>query len=231
MEISVSEQDGGLYFRIMKYDEALDKTFKNHGYVKTGEAYEKSFPAAFPFKDKIIENYRKNAENMLCEEAGLKPMKWQKGFEQFALIANKAGLDWWTTGRILLPLNGIDAEINDVDFYFHSRDLDRVYDAFSDYIIEPVVSDTWRANTFRYYGLAYLHCAICIFADPLEALDIPEPVHYGRYASKNLITVKWRGIDVKIPPVELYIMTLRKWGMNEAAQSIIDALSQNEDSV
>lgn len=121
-------------------------------------------------------------------------------------------------------MNGIDAEINDVDFYFHLNDLDVVYKAFSDYIIEPIVSDTWRANAFQYYGLAYSLCTICLFVEPLAELDIPEPVHFGQYASKNLVTVRWNGYDIKVPPIELYIKTLTRWGKVEYAESIKNAL-------
>jgi len=43
-------------------------------------------------------------------------MNWQGGLEQLAIIAKKADIEWWTTGKILLPFNGIDVEIDDVDF-------------------------------------------------------------------------------------------------------------------
>jgi len=162
---------------------------------------------------------------MFYEEALSKHVRWQEGLKHFAIIAQEANLDWWTTGKILLPLNGIDTEINDIDFYFHLKDLKRVYDAFSDYIIEPIVSDTWRSNAFQYYGLAYSHCTICMFIEPLATLDIPEPVHFGQYASKNLVTVNWNGYDIKVPPIELYINTLMRWGKKERAESIKNAIN------
>lgn len=225
MEIKTYEHDNKLYYKLEKYDEALENTFKNHGYVKTDNAYIKSFPAAFPYRDKILSNFIKNAEAMFYEEAGLKPMKWREGLESFASIAREHHLDWWTTGRILLPLNGIDIEINDVDFYFQIDDLKCVYEAYADYIIEPVVSDTWRANTFKYYGLAYCNCPICLFVGPLAKLDIPEPVHFGPYASKNLVSVNWDGYTIKVPPIELYIKTLKSWGKTKDAEFITNALN------
>ena len=209
MEISTQEKDNKLYYRLRKYDDALEKTIVKNGYVKCDDSYIKSFPSTFPYKDKIIDNFLRNAEAMFYEESSSNPMKWREGFEHFASIANKSNLDWWTTGKILLPLNGIDAEINDVDFYFHLEDLNDVYKAFSDYIIEPIVNDTRRSDTFQYYGLAYSNCTICMFVEPLAKLDIPEPVHFGQYASKNLVSVSWNGCNVKVPPIELYIKTLR----------------------
>lgn len=224
MDISAYEKDNKLYYEIKKYDITLEKAFVHNGYVKFGDAYIKSFPLIFPYRDKIIRNYLRDAESMFYEEASSKPVRWQEGLEHFASIAQKCNLDWWTTGKILLPLNGIDVEVDDVDFYFHLNDLNDIYRAFSDYIIEPIVSDTWRANTFQYYGLAYSYCTVCLFVEPLASLDVPEPVHFGQYASRNLESINWNGYNIKVPPIELYVKTLTRWGKKEKAESIMRAL-------
>ncbi len=57
-------------------------------------------------------------------------------------------------------------------------------------------------------------------------LDSPEPVHFGPYAANHLITVHWNGFDVKVPPIELYIKTLTRWGRHSDADFIRNALKQ-----
>lgn len=225
MRLSVYEDGGRLYYRIEHPDAVYEKAILGLGYGKSGDGYIKSFPAVFPHREKIIANFLKNGEAVILEQAGLTPMKWREGFTHFASIAHARDIDWWTTGKILLPLNGVDTDIDDVDFYFHPFDLDAVYGAFSDYLIEPIVRETHRSTAFEYYGLAYAQCAICMLVGPRESLDSPEPVHFGQFASRNLVSVSWNGYTIKAPPIELYIKTLRRWGKTEFAQSIQDALA------
>ena len=160
---------------------------------------------------------------MLKEEAGLTAMNWQGSLENFASIAQKAGIKWWTTGAILQPLHGIDTAVGDLDFYFGLSDLNAVYEAFQDYIIEPITPGH-RSNTFQFHGLAYSECTVCLFFEPNPSLDVPEPVHFGLYAAEHLETVVWRGYEIKVPSIELYIKTLKRWGRSDRADSIIQAL-------
>ena len=155
-------------------------------------------------------------------------MNWQEGLEKLVIIAEKANIEWWTTGKILLPLNGIDAEITDVDFYFNKNDLDVVCVAFQKYIVEPIVYKGSRFPTFRYNGMIYIHCEICMFSEPNADLDIPEPSHFGPYAAANLEVINWKGYKIKVPPIELYIKTLERWGKTEQVQYIRNALQRTK---
>jgi len=151
-------------------------------------------------------------------------MKWEEGLLQLASIAQKANIKWWTTGKILLPLNGIDAEIDDLDFYFDKSDLDAVCDVFKDCIIEPIVQGGSRTPTFGYNGKLFLNCEICMFSEPNANIDVPDTTHFGPYAAANLMTVNWNGYEIKVPPIELYIKTLENWGKIEFAKRIKNAL-------
>jgi hypothetical protein len=185
--------------------------------------YIKSFPLPIPYVEKIISNYNKQIETMLYEEVN-RQMNWQEGLDQLAFIAEKEGLDWWTTGKLLLPLYGIKTDINDVDFFFYEKDLKNVYHAFQNYITEPIVCGGSRADVFQYNGLAFMNCTVCMLAEPVASLDTPEPVHFGRYAQANLKAFHWNGHKIMAPPIELYIRSLERWGKNELAQSIKVAL-------
>lgn len=147
-------------------------------------------------------------------------INWQEGLARLADIAGQAGINWWTTGKILLPLHGIDADIDDLDFYFHAKDLEAVNRAFGDYIVEPIVRGGSRGDTFGYNGRIDLGCPVCMFAEPLACLDDPEPTHFGPYAAAHLETIGWNGRKIKAPPIALYIKTLQKWGKTQQAQTI-----------
>ncbi|MDD2363147.1 MAG: hypothetical protein PHH84_09450 [Oscillospiraceae bacterium] len=153
-------------------------------------------------------------------------MNWKEGLKRIASIAEKANIEWWTTGSILLPLNGIEDDIKDVDFYFYEKDLETVRNAFQDYIIEPIVCAGSRSETFKYNGLAYVECEVCLFSGLQDANDLPEPTHFGKYAESNLLVYEWNGLKIKAPPIELYVRTLEKWGKLERAQRIKNALKE-----
>ena len=208
------------------FDSRIEETLKNNGYINYDNALIKSFPLPFPYKEKIIENYKRYAQSAFYEEAGLNQMKWQEGLDKLAYIAEKESIVWWTTGKILLPLNGVKADIDDVDFYFYEKDLKAVYNAFQEYIIEPIICGGSRSDSFKYNGQAYIYCTVCMLAEPtdIESLDIPEPVHFGQYAMKNLKVFNWNGHKIKAPPIELYIRTLERWGKMEQAEYIKNAL-------
>ena len=151
-------------------------------------------------------------------------MNWQEGLEQVAMLAENAGIEWWTTGRILLPLNGINAEINDVDFIFHKNDLEAICDVFKEYIVELIIYQGNRFPTFQYSGKIYIHCEIYMLSEPNADLDIPEPSHFGPYAAANLEFTTLKGYKIKAPHIELYIKTLDRWGKIEQAQYITNTL-------
>jgi hypothetical protein len=224
MRPEVFEKEDKLYYSIYDAEPALEKAMSGLGFVKSGDAYIKAFPLSFPYREKIVSNFLKNAEAVIKTEARLAPMNWREGFEHFASIAQKAGIDWWTTGKMLLPLHGIDTDIDDVDFYFHEADLDKVSTMFADYLLEPIIAETHRSRAFQYYGMAYSHCPICMLVEPQPSLDLPEPVHFGQYAANHLESVNWNSYAIKVPPIELYINTLKRWGKLDFVEFVANAL-------
>lgn len=219
------ESQEKLFYQLETNHVEYQKALMHNGYTQDGNAFHKEFPAQFPYKEKIINNFKRNAQAMLRAEAGLAAMNWQDSLESFAAIARTSGIEWWTTGAILQPLHGMDVQIRDLDFYFHLTDLHAVYEAYQDYIIEPIVSGH-RSDTFRFHGLAYAQCTVCFFFEPNPSLDVPEPVHFGPYAAEHLETVHWRGFDIKVPPIDLYIRTLERWGRSEQAGRILCGLQR-----
>ena len=224
MKITVYENQSKMYYKLDGFDPFFEKALLRNEYKKENNFFIKSFQLPIPYGEKIIKNYKKYAEAMFFEETGYKQIKWQEGLNQLASIAKKSGIDWWTTGNILLPLNGIEADINDVDFIFNEKDVGAVYDAFQDHIVEPIIYGGSKADTYKYNGMAYTGCAVCMFAGVHESIDIPEITHFGKYAEANLLEYEWNGYKIKAPPIELYIKTLERWGKTERAQYIKNAI-------
>lgn len=209
-------------------DEVLRYEVRNGGeslaredYVKDGDAFVKEFPLPFPYGNEIARNFERLAPDYVS--AIERPtIDWAQGLLTFDKIAHEAGLDWWTTGQPMLALRGHDVSINDLDFYFREEDLSRVYDAFHEYIIEPIVTSkgTWREHSFKYVGQAYAHCPICLFVGVLADYDDPSPTHFGAYAQAHLEEIEWNGITVKTPPVALFANQLDRWGRHDDAEKV-----------
>lgn len=229
VKVSVLERDNKVCYQISDFAPQYERVLKNNHYLKVENRFEKCFLLPFANPDKTKANFLKYAENMFAEEASSKPMRWQEGLRHFAAIAKEAGIDWWTSGRTALALKGVDIEVNDLDFIFYSKDINVINEAFSDYIIEPIVSTEGgpRSNWVKYFGVAYSYCQTCFAVEPHDFVDVPEPVHFGQYAIKNLEIVNWNGYDIKVSSIDLHLKTYERWGKTNVAQKIKDYLHRN----
>ena len=97
-------------------------------------------------------------------------------------------------------------------------DADAVANLFADVTIEPMV-DTGGWLT-RDFGVLFLHARIDVASDPSERLDDPEPVDCGPHARRHLESVRYRGHDIKVPPLHLHVAVNRRRGRNARADLI-----------
>lgn len=222
MRASVSESNGRLWYRISDVEPEAERSLKESHYRKENGAYVKSFPLPVTNTEKTKANFLKYAGKMFTEAVETRDFEWQKGLLHFAGIAKAAGIDWWTCGRIALALHGMEVEVNDLDFIFSSKELDKVNEAFQDYIVEPVTEGVYRTNWVKRFGTAYSHCPICFAFDPCDFVDMPEPTHFGPYASQHLDTVLWNGLELRVSPLDLHLKTYAKWGKAHIASQIGD---------
>ena len=98
------------------------------------------------------------------------------------------------------------------------RDLSKVERLFASSLIEPVVDTKgWLTASF---GVLFLHARIDIAAGPSPELDEPLPLDCGPYAEQHLQTIRWRGFDLWVPPLELHLNANRQRKRTERVKKI-----------
>jgi len=72
--------------------------------------------------------------------------------------------------------------------------------SFIPFSTQTVDTNGWVTRDF---GVLFWHARIDLASDPVAELDNPEPIDCGPYAREHLETIRWRGLDIKVPPIEL----------------------------
>ncbi|MGI6705577.1 MAG: nucleotidyltransferase domain-containing protein [Clostridia bacterium] len=220
MNIGFAEDEKTLTYIITdgdKYGEIL----KSQYYSQQNEQYTKSFPKTEIWDIQMLkQNYLKYAEKMFLQMGYFQHVPWQAALLKFIDCIEGHDISWWLTGSCALCIRGINVQPHDVDIMLDSRDLEKVRDIFSQYIVEPIVSS--KGWVVRCFGVLFLEARIDLAFDPEEFVDIPHPADFGPYAMKNLEEVKWMGKTVLIPPLDLQLEVNRRRGRGDRVKAIED---------
>ena len=208
MQIHFEKEDTNVVFRISDFDPKYEEVFKLCFYMKDVDTYFKRFPINTPYLDEIMTHYQANAHLMFDQVGYFKPVPWEEALFAFGNKIKVAGIDWWVTGSIAACIRGISLNPHDVDVMVASKDVARISDEFSEFIIEPIIdTNGWLTRDF---GVIFLHARIDIASDPVPSLDDPEPIDCGPYARDHLEEVVWKGLPIKVPPIELTLNANRR---------------------
>jgi hypothetical protein len=210
MEISFGQDGHMVKFCVSGYGSEYEAVLKGLFYTKEGESYTKSFPAQTRHLERIKANFAALAPEMFAQVGLLKPTPWEDALLAMAGRLNEAGIWWWLTGSCAGCLRGARLSPHDVDVMLDASDVERVADLLADIIIEPIIDTSgWVTSHF---GVAFPGARVDLAFDPQEALDRPEPGDSGPYARARLEVVEWRGLSIRVPPLELQIANNRRRG-------------------
>ena len=220
MKVTVEENEKCVLIQVSDFPEHLSHHFDGGCFTRVDDRYLKEIPRDLPHLDIVVENYRRNAEEILAQtgERPLKPAPWEQALLAFADKAKAAGIDWFLAGTCALAIRGIEVKPRDVDIILHLKDMDKVQEAFLDDTIVPVEECAdWVATGF---GVLFMHARIDLAFDTHDCLDSPEPIDSGPYAMNHLETVNWMGHTVKVPPMALLLNVNKRRGIQERVQLI-----------
>ena len=218
MKIDFEQRDEKILFKVSDFDPKFDTVLQKSFYLREGDCYYKDFPPDYRYMEQVKRYYQDNLEKMLMQQGYFAEVPWEKGLEAFILGVEGNGIDWWLTGSCAACVRGISFNPHDIDIMVNPRDVEKVADIFSDYIIEPIVdSGGWVIKTM---GVLFLEVAIDIASGPDPCLDEPIAVDCGPYAEKHLEEIVWRSHSIKIPQVELQLNVNRKRKRFERAKLI-----------
>ncbi|WDV46415.1 hypothetical protein PV797_01660 [Clostridiaceae bacterium M8S5] len=203
MEISFEQSKDSIVYRISDFDKKYKDILEMCYYEADDKTYIKKFPSNTKNINKIMSNYKENAQNMFNQLGYFRAIPWEKALLEFLKMVHLEGVDWWLVGSCAACLRGIPLNPHDVDIMIDSKDVDKINEIFQDHIVEPIIdTNGWLTKDF---GVIFLHARIDIASDPQKCLDIPQPVDCGPYAKENLEVLSWNGFDIKVPPIELQL--------------------------
>jgi hypothetical protein len=226
MKISFEERGSEVVFRLDNVDEKYYQVLKDCYYQQAGKSYFKKFPK--DSKDLLIiqHNFSLYADKIFGQAGHFLPVPWEKALSEFIERLNESEINWWLAGSCAACIRGIPIKPHDVDIMIDSKDVEKIYSRFLDCIVEPII-DT-RGWVTKGFGVIFLHARIDIASDPQPAADIPTPSDFGPYAKQHLKTVTWKGVQIKVPPLYLYLNTNKQRGRFDRVNLIEKYLVKNK---
>jgi hypothetical protein len=208
------ERRGG-QFLLSDVDPELQEAAAALGFVREGDRFVRTFPEDARWLEEAWHNFARHAEAMLRQTAsGVAP--W--GDALLAFLARVSGVDWWLTGSSALAVRGLAVSPRDIDLITDAEGAERLGALFVDALVEPVFAgDGWIA---RWWGRAFLGARVEWVAEVAPSVDEPHPVDFGPTAAANLETVRWRGHELRVPPLELQLAVAERRGLRDRVEAI-----------
>jgi hypothetical protein len=174
-----------------------------------------------PDARRLYERFAASSGPMVRQCARLERAPWEDALEEALRRLENAGFAWWLYGSAALAVRGIPVAPADIDL--HVGDPFAAGRLFDDVLVTPVERlDGWAA---AYVGRAFHGAVVEWLAEPHAGLDDPDDPHeHGPFVADRLETVRWRGHDVRVPPLTVQLRTSERRGLSERAALIRAAL-------
>jgi len=193
------------------------------------EGFAKSYPADTPHLERIYRNFERHAQEMVLQMAGDHPAPWDDCLAAFLRLVQGQPVHWWLVGSAALAVRGLDVRPHDLDLVVDGATARRLGDLLLDYLVEPVLpSGGWIADWF---GRAFVHARLEWVGDVHESVDTPLPGDFGPAAAARQETVRWRGYEIRVPPLDLQLQVSERRGLAARAAMIRQALSGSRDGL
>jgi hypothetical protein len=213
------ERHGGV-FTIIDLPEELEPAARKLAFSAEpafSAAWSRRFPADSPHLEPAWENFQRLIGPALRQAAGLDPVPWEAALAEVCRRLNGAGVDWWLGGSGALAARGIAVSPGDLDLIVSDADSHRVGDLLLDGLIEPVARVDWFS---RWFGRAMLGARVEWAGGVGPAADQPEITDFGPAAAARLEVVRWRGHQIRVPPLELQRLVSARRGLAERVRLI-----------
>ena len=139
MKISRTTSRGVVYFVVEELDPAHHEAALDLGFEAVGDRFRKGFPAEGLHMDRAYDNFRRCAQEMIWQTAGVRPVPWQEALVAFLRAVEGQGIDWWLTGSAPLAVRGMEVVPRDLDLVVAGADCRRLGDLLRDHLVEPVI--------------------------------------------------------------------------------------------
>ncbi|MGA5300455.1 hypothetical protein ACPCHT_11030 [Nucisporomicrobium flavum] len=208
-------------FRLLDVGDELIPAVRKSAFTASGGHWARSFPRDAPHLDRAWHNFQRLIEPWLRQAAGLDPVPWEDALTTVCRRLGDARADWWLTGSAALAVRGAPLTPGDLDLVVSGADATRVGDLLLDGLVEPVAAVDWFCESF---GRAVLGARVEWVGGVGAVADDPEPTDFGPAAAARLETVRWRGWEIRVPPLDLQRAVTVRRNLARRAE-LIDGLS------
>lgn len=205
-------------FMIAEAEPAFHEALRGLYYLPDGEGFSKHFAVNTPDLDAIFGHLERSADTLVRQAAGQIPVAWEPILEKALELTGGRAIDWCLVGSAALAVRGLDVHPCDVDLVTSGNGAEQLEEVLRDYRIEPLQrSEGWIWQSF---GRAFLGGRLEWVGGVNEGADRPEASDFGPAAMARMETVRWRGAEIKVPPLDLQLMVNERRGRHERAALI-----------
>lgn len=211
------------WFTILDLDEAFHDVARALGYGDIDGGFGSPCPANSPHIQRAFANFQRYAQPMILQAAGMQTVPWDRTL--LALLRHFVGrqLDWWLLGSTALAVRGLDVMPRDIDLVVADNATSEVENILLDHIVQPVVTTAgWVHNSF---ARAFLHSRVEWVGGVTPLADEAFASDQGPIAAGRLEVVRWRGYEIRVPPLELQLEVSKRRGLAGRVQIIERSLS------
>jgi hypothetical protein len=184
----------------------------------------KSFPDPVPEQAaRAFANTQHLLEPLLRQCLGISAVPWQAALDEVCGRLESGGVDWWLCGSAALAVRGVAIVPRDLDLVVADADAVAVGGLLADGLIEPVCAAGWPIS--KWWGRAFLHARVEWVGGVTPAADEPLVTDHGPAAAGSLQAIRWRGWDIRVPPLHLQRAVCARRGMADRV-ALIDELER-----
>lgn len=178
-----------------------------------------------PSTPAIYERFAACVPTLLAHTARHVPPPWETSLMHLHGLLAEEHIDWMLGGSSALAIRGVQIVPRDIDFTV--SDHTSTAQALGNWLIEPPIysNGDWVADWF---GRAWDGTRIEWAAGTRPDLDQHEwTSDIGLDAERRSEIVTWRGLDFRVPPLDLQTAVARERGLHERVTAI-EAVASSE---
>ena len=171
-----------------------------------------------PSTPAIHERFAACVPALLAHTARHDPPPWETSLAHLHRLLAEEHVDWMLGGSAALAIRGVEIVPRDIDFTVSNHSS--TARALGNWLIEPPIKTNggWVAEWF---GRAWDGTRIEWAAEALPDLDQHEwTSDIGPDAERRSETVTWRGLDFRVPPLDLQTAVARERGLHDRVTAI-----------
>jgi hypothetical protein len=215
---------GRAQFLVSESPTGYHAALRDLGFAEVEGAFLRSFPEDSPHLDQAYENFLRQGEDMILQQAGMRPVPWRQGLLAFLERVEDRHHRWFLIGSASLAARGLSVVPADVDIVTDVKTALELGDLLADVLVEPVA----EVAGFGRFGRAMCHARVewlrgaLMNRESLPASFFPTagPDSFWPADGSWWETIDWEGRAIRVPPLENQLRVAEAKGLPDRVAEI-----------